>query len=270
VVCAATDAAGNTARAAFEVTVVLADGTDDDTRPEITVPAPIRQTATSASGATVRYVVSATDNRDGSLRPRCAPPSGGVFAIGPTTVTCSATDRAKNEATESFSVTVIDGPPVLHIPSRIDLEATSRKGAQVVYDARATDAVDGALPSGCRPRSGSFFAIGTKVVTCSVTDSNGGTDTGSFTVVVTRNTTPPVIDGPTGATGSTSGDGTPVEFDVTARDEQDGRVRVTCSPPSGSVFPVGTTTVTCNARDRDGNRAEPLNFDVVVTQDPVE
>jgi len=38
----------------------------------------------------------------------------------------------------------------------------------------------------------------------------------------------------------------------------------TCSPPSGSFFPVGTTTVTCNGMDAAGNPAPPCSFTVTV------
>lgn len=51
-----------------------------------------------------------------------------------------------------------------------------------------------------------------------------------------------------------------------AIDTVDGPRRVTCRPPSGSRFPVGTTTVTCTARDRSGN-TRTSTFDVVVGRD---
>jgi hypothetical protein len=44
-----------------------------------------------------------------------------------------------------------------------------------------------------------------------------------------------------------------VDFVATAVDAVDGPVAVTCTPPSGSLFPFGTTTVTCEAQDAAGN-----------------
>lgn len=41
-------------------------------------------------------------------------------------------------------------------------------------------------------------------------------------------------------------------------------VTVDCVPPSGSIFPVGTTTVTCTATDDCGNTSECM-FDITVT-----
>ena len=52
---------------------------------------------------------------------------------------------------------------------------------------------------------------------------------------------------------ATSSAGTPVSFTATAFDYPDGSVPVTCTPPSGSLFPLGVTTVTCTATDSNGN-----------------
>jgi endo-1,4-beta-xylanase len=50
-----------------------------------------------------------------------------------------------------------------------------------------------------------------------------------------------------------------------AGDTRDGRLVPTCAPGSGTLFPVGTTTVTCTAVDAAGNTASrPTTFDVVV------
>ncbi|NOY45314.1 MAG: HYR domain-containing protein, partial [Deltaproteobacteria bacterium] len=55
---------------------------------------------------------------------------------------------------------------------------------------------------------------------------------------------------------ATSPSGAVVTFTVTATDAVDGDVGVTCTPASGSTFPLGATTVTCAATDAAGNRAE--------------
>ena len=49
---------------------------------------------------------TATDLVDGSVPVNCSPVSGSVFQLGPTTVTCSATDAHHNTATGSFTVSV--------------------------------------------------------------------------------------------------------------------------------------------------------------------
>jgi hypothetical protein len=50
----------------------------------------------------------------------------------------------------------------------------------------------------------------------------------------------------------------------TATDNSDASVMVTCAPTSGSTFPLGDTTVRCNAKDAAGNLATPTSFIVHV------
>ena len=100
VTCTATDDAGNTATLAFDVAVV------DTTAPVLTVPTDIVVDAASAIGASVSFVATATDAVDGAVTPVCTPASGSTFAIGTTTVTCTATDAALNTVSRSFTVTV--------------------------------------------------------------------------------------------------------------------------------------------------------------------
>ncbi|QLG36386.1 HYR domain-containing protein [Streptomyces sp. CB04723] len=67
-------------------------------------------------------------------------------------------------------------------------------------------------------------------------------------------------------------DGVRIDYTATATDPQDGALPVTCAPPSGSLFPVGLTTVTCTATDSAGNTgADTARFEVlepVVPPDP--
>ncbi len=62
---------------------------------------------------------------------------------------------------------------------------------------------------------------------------------------------------------ATSPDGAELEYEVTATDDVDPDPTVTCTPPSGSLFPIGTTTVHCEATDDAGNTATD-DFDVTV------
>ncbi|GAA2722898.1 endo-1,4-beta-xylanase [Cellulomonas aerilata] len=65
--------------------------------------------------------------------------------------------------------------------------------------------------------------------------------------------------------------GAVVRYDLPeAGDTRDGVLTPTCSPASGSRFPVGTTTVTCSATDAAGNAARPGTFRVVVTKPVVD
>jgi hypothetical protein len=78
----------------------------DTTAPVLTVPASFAVDATAPAGATVTFSATATDNSGAIPTVTCTPASGSVFAIGNTTVTCTATDLSGNSATSSFVVTV--------------------------------------------------------------------------------------------------------------------------------------------------------------------
>ncbi len=68
--------------------------------------------------------------------------------------------------------------------------------------------------------------------------------------------TPPVIAGATSKVVKTKlASGVRVRYSVTAADATDGAVATACLPKSGSLFPVGRRTVTCNATDTSGNPA---------------
>jgi hypothetical protein len=79
-------------------------------------------------------------------------------------------------------------------------------------------------------------------------------------------TEPPVIDAPDDMTVITlDPQGTTVFFNVTATDEVDANPQVVCSPPSGSVFPLGITLVTCTATDSFSNFST-ATFNVTVVK----
>jgi LPXTG-site transpeptidase (sortase) family protein len=248
VTCSATDSAGNTGSNSFTITV------QDITAPTVTVPANITQEATSASGNTITFTASATDIVDGSLTPTCTPPSGSTFPIATTTVTCSVTDSAGNTGSNSFTITVQDTTaPTVTVPANITQEATSTSGNTITFTASATDIVDGTLTPTCVPASGSVFPIGTTNVTCSVTDSASNTGSNSFTITV-EDTTAPVVTVPANITEeATSPSGNVITFTASANDSIDGPLTPTCTPPSGSTFPIAITTVTCSATDNEGN-----------------
>lgn len=256
--CTASDAAGNTATpTSFRVVV------EDTTLPTLAVPADIIAEASGPSGAAVTYTASASDIVDGSITPACTPASGSAFPLGITNVNCDASDSHGNTVAASFHVTVQDTtPPALNLPPDITAEATSLSGASVPYSAGATDAVDGSLPASCSPASGSTFALGDVTVNCTATDARGNTVSGSFHVTV-RDTTPPALTLPADITVEAAGpSGTAVEFTASGLDIVDGSVPVTCTPASGTTFPVGTTRVLCGAVDARGNDATG-SFDVV-------
>ena len=265
VFCTAKDDEGNVASKSFKVTV------RDTTAPTLIVPADITVEATSPAGATVTFAVDAGDPVDPEPVVACSPASGSIFALGVTTVTCTATDDAGNEALGDFLVSVRDStPPELALPANPFVEATSPQGAVVVYEARASDAADPTPTLVCSPASGSTFPMGSTTVTCTATDNFGNEATASFTVTVS-DTTDPSLNVPADMTVEATGPtGAIVTFTVTATDVGDASPSLTCSPSSGSTFPLGTTTVSCTARDDTGNEvARTFNVRVRDTTPPV-
>ena len=79
----------------------------DITPPILILPVTIIVDGTSPAGATVAYAASATDDQDPDPVVTCSPPSGSVFPLGSTMVSCTATDAAGNSTTEAFQVVVL-------------------------------------------------------------------------------------------------------------------------------------------------------------------
>lgn len=126
-------------------------------------------------------------------------------------------------------------------------------GGVVNYPAPITSGDCGTVS--CSPASGSFFPVGTTTITCTTTAGASC----SFTITVI-DTQPPTITCPSNVTAVVA-QTCPVPTTAvvnfpppTASDNCPG-VTTVCNPPSGSILPVGTTTVTCTATDASGNTA---------------
>jgi len=263
VTCTVTDAAGATATGSFTVEVT-------NNAPTFTPPANIVAEATSASGAAVVFTATGDDLEQGAIPAVCSPLSGATFGLGTATVTCTVTDQAGAEVSGSFTVTVSDTTaPVIAAHGNEIREAAGAAGAVVSFTAPSyTDAVGGDGVATCTPASGTTFAVATTTVTCTASDSNGNSATSSFTVTV-ADTTAPVLTVPSNITVPASGlAGAIVTYAATALDQVSGVTPVTCSAPSGSTFPVGTTTVSCTSTDQAGNTSAAGSFTVTVTNVP--
>jgi hypothetical protein len=183
VACSAIDNAHNAA-----VTTYFKVKVRDTTAPVIAAHGNLTAEATGPSGAVVTYTAPATsDAVDGSQSATCLPASGTTFALGSTTVACSAHDAAGNVSTPtSFSVSVVDTTaPTIAPHADVLASATGNSSAIVSYTLpAASDLVDGAVAVTCLPASGASFTIGTTAVNCSTTDHAGNTGHSSFNVVV--------------------------------------------------------------------------------------
>lgn len=160
-----------TSSASGSFPVVVQDTSGGSIPFSLNLPEVVTAEATSSSGAVVTFSATSSDG----TAVTCTPASGSVFALGATTVNCSA-----NSATGSFTVFVHDTVgPVLSLPADI-----TTSNPVVTYTATATDAIDPAPAVECTPPSGATFAAGTTVVQCLATDQHANSTSDTFRVTV--------------------------------------------------------------------------------------
>jgi len=264
----ATDEANNTSTKDVTFTV------NDTTAPTINCPANI--TASNDAGqcsATVNPgTATATDNCDSS--PTISgtrsdnQPLNAPYPKGTTTITWTAIDDSGNLSSCYQTVTVNDTEnPTISCPANITKgNDPGVCGAVVTYTTPvgsdncpgATTAQTAGLPSG------STFPVGTTTNTFEVTDTSGNKTSCSFTVTV-NDVENPVISCPASQTleptcpsGAVATWTPPV-----GTDNCPGAVTTRTGPAPGSVFPIGTTTVTYTVNDAHGHSAS-CNFTVTV------
>ncbi len=185
------------------------------------------------------------------------------------TVNVSSSTVELNPADNSFAAPVTvtgagsgGGECVVSCPADITVpHEPGVAGATVTYPAPTTTGSNcGALSSS--PASGTFFPVGTTTVIVSA-------ETGepcSFNVTV-EDTVAPTISCPSDIEVAEDA-GTPgsaiVTYPTPTATDDTNSVTVSCDRPSGSSFPVGTTTVTCTATDAAINQTS-CSFTVTVT-----
>ncbi len=264
--CTATNELGDSASCRFPVIV------GDREPPVLIFPARTVSPCVSPDGAVVHFSVVAVDNCDTNVVIVCDPPSGSVFPVGTTTVTCTATDASGNQTRKEFPILVAGGCGGdrcvrLTVPADLTVPCTTSSGASVQFTATATNTCTGAsLPVVCTPPSGSVLPVGLHQVVC-VTGEGATALYASFLVEVTDDV-PPTLHCPSNlVVAAQSPLGAVVFYAVHGEDDCASNVLVRCSPPSGSAFPVGKTQVFCEGSDGHGNLAQ-CGFEVEVTPPP--
>jgi hypothetical protein len=108
------------------------------------------------------------------------------YPVGVTTITWTAKDAAGNTSSATQTVTVLDIEAPVFRQSRtsiLEVNATSPTGAVVTFSPTPTDNV-GVTSLSCAPASGSVFAVGSHLVTCTASDAAGNAASMSFSVSV--------------------------------------------------------------------------------------
>ena len=224
---------------------------------------------TTATDLTGRFNATFTNinNPTGAWSTDVSPANG---ASGGNEVTLTVTDPSGNISTATANVTVIDEiAPVITAPSDISVFATSAAGAVVNYIAPVgTDncSVTTALTAGLV--DGATFPIGTTVVTYTATDGSGNTASASFNVEVAG--LAPEIIVPANITVSTDAGvcGAIVNYAATETQGIPSSSIIYDIQP-GSLFSVGTTTVTATATNPVGTSMKTFTVTVNDTEAPV-
>jgi hypothetical protein len=229
--------------------------------------------ATSSAGASVSYVVSATDAEDDpDPTPTCSPASGATFPLGDTTVNCSVTDAGGATTTGSFTVRVRDTTD----PS-VAISTTESPGDGGWYNVASNDpdpgltvdasdgdlvgvvslaCTDNGVDVGPLDPTGDSFVLGdgSHAVSCTATDAAGNSAGATASYQVDQ--TPPSVSGavspsPAGTGWWNASTGAPT---VTWTCGDSGSGLASCSDPS--VFGEGVDlSATGTAVDTAGNTA---------------
>ncbi len=263
----ATDVAGNTATCTFTATPV------DQTAPGISN-CPGNQTVgvdANCQGNVPDYrgAITTSDNCPGTITVGQSPSPGSIFT-GNTLLTLTATDAAGNTSTCTFFVTAADNTaPTITCPAGATVAANSAcQHSLGAYGPLASFSDNCTNPSVSQnPVAGTLLGLGTHIIVLTATDVAFNTATCTLTVVVQDQTAPNIMC-PASYTINNDNNvcGATVNYAVTSSDNCAGTssalVRL-AGPSSGSVFPVGTTTVTYRATDL-ANNSSTCSFSVTV------
>ena len=219
-------------------------------------------------GVEVKFDVFPVGGEDPNPIVECDHKSGDFFPMGITRVRCVATNSFKEKAEAEFDINVADRVgPIVTVPEHIKVPARSNEGAIVDFEAKADDEIWGEMPVDCLPKSGSMFRIGKTTVACSSVDLDLNVGASAFIIeVVGENGTPDpltLILPPHVIAEAKDPRGAEVSFEVKVEGSKDPNPTINCTPKSGSLFPLGTTIVQCDALDSEGAWGQG-SFDVHV------
>lgn len=255
----ATDASSNVTTATQTVTVV------GNQPPVLTAPPNISANtdARACSAVLDPGVASVRDDAEGATVAGVrndGQPLNSAYPKGVTTIRWTATDADGAQASADQAVTVADKEkPSVTAPADISVgNDASRNYAVVAIGApSAEDNCPGVNTAGSRSDGqalGNTYPVGVTRITWTASDASGNTASAVQTITVLDVEAPYVMVPNEFSINATMPSGAVVTYSVTAKDNV-GVVSLVCEPPSGSVFPVGYTSINCVARDAAGNSA---------------
>ncbi len=257
------DKSGNQSTCQTTVTVV------DDTAPVVDCSPLGGELTKSADAGACSFTMpgqgfdlaSATDNCDADPTivndyNNSASLAGESFPVGGTVVNWTVTDAAGNETTCSYEITVTDDEaPAIVNPGDQNAPTTANDntcGTTVDFTVDATDSC-GVETVTATPASGSFFPVGTTVVTITATDIHGNTSTETFNVNVTDGTDPVVQCSDVTLSLDVTGNLSITPEQIGDASDNCGVVSFTADPLTFDCSNLGPNTVTLTATDAAGN-----------------
>ena len=198
-------------------------------------------------------------NGTGTVEVRAAPSSAGNY----TASVAASAHGLSSSVPLAIAVDDVEPPSIRGDTGDRTVEAAGLSSTPVALDpVSAADNHDPRPALHHNRSSGGAYPLGTTIIKYSAEDSAGNTASVLQRITVS-DTTPPAF----GAAGTISArlglDRAPaaVDYEKPAAADLGAPVPVRCSPPPGSVFRAGTTTVTCTASDGRGNIAS-ISFNV--------
>jgi gliding motility-associated-like protein len=271
VVWTVTDAAGNTASATQIVTVRDVEKPNAKAS-DITIKLNSLGVATIA----VADVNNGSSDNCGILSTAISKSSFDCSNVGKNTVVLTVTDNSNNVSTANAIVTVVDDIiPVINPVSPIDVNTSAGIcGANITVTApNASDNCTVGTPIGTRSDAkalNAVYPLGRTIITWNVKDVNGNAAIPVVqTVDVTDNQVPVITtNGDRNVNVDVASCGAIVNVTATATDNCSVGMPMgvrSDAKPLAAEFPVGTTTITWNVTDVNGNAAVAVVQTVVVT-----
>ncbi len=268
-----TDGSGNTATCSFTVTV------EDNEAPMALCVAPftIQLDANGQASITVADIDNGSTDNCGIDTITISQTDFDCSHVGDNTITLTVTDVNGNTSTCTTVVTVEDNvaPEALCVaPFTVELDFFGMAYITVSDIDNGSNDACGIASMSLDITEFSCANIGDNVVTLTVVDNNGNTSTCTTVVTVVDTMAPQIVCPNDIVINTEPGMCSAFVFfgAASAYDNCDGFIPTvqTAGPPSGSVFPIGVTTITFTATDSSGNTSScDFTITVVDNQAPL-